>query len=194
MTPMIRSDEWVRGYFDGEGCVHISADPTPHGRNAQLVVETTDFDLMRDLQETLASWGICTEIKTRPPGPKANLPKARITIKRREAIEIFFAKTRPLSEKHERRLALLLLHWENQDRFRAALVAAVGFKAQGMTRREAAAKAGISVKQLDNHNDYATRVLRMNPKNPPWWAKAVTSPSALDVRAPRRRTATAADG
>lgn len=184
---MIRTPEWVRGYFDGEGCVHFDAEPTPYGRNAQLAVETTDFDLMADLQETLASWGIDCPVKTRPPAAKANLPKARISIKSRRAIEIFFSKTRPLSKKHERRLSLLLLHWENRGRHQAALSAALAYKAQGLTRREAAQKAGVSMSQLDNRGQYMTRRLRISAGAPPPWAKVVDSLDALDVRAPRRR-------
>lgn len=184
---MIRTPEWVRGYFDGEGCVHFDAEPTPHGRNAQLAVETTDFDLMADLQETLASWGIDCVVKTRPPAAKANLPKARISIKSRRAIEIFFSKTRPLSAKHERRLSLLVLYWENRDRYQAALSAALEYKAQGLTRREAAEKAGVSMSQLDNRGQYVTRRLRISAAAPPPWAKVVDSLDALDVRAPRRR-------
>jgi hypothetical protein len=53
---VIRTDGYVRGYFDGEGCVRFNTKPTPWGRGAGLVIETTDLDLMRDLLDTFLSW------------------------------------------------------------------------------------------------------------------------------------------
>ena len=157
---MIRSAEYIRGYFDGEGCVHYEGEPKPWGRSGTLIIATTDLDVMSDLAETMRDWDIAHSYHVYPPRGNGKRDVGYLRIKQRKGAEALLARIRPLSAKHESRLAPLLCHWAELDRLRAALAEGQRLVANGMTYREAAARTGLRFKQLAGRIAYEQRKAR----------------------------------
>jgi intein/homing endonuclease len=145
---VIRSAEDVRGYFDGEGCVHYECKPKPWGRNGSFIIATSDLDVMADLVETMRAWDIAHTYHVYPPRGSGKRDIGYLRVKQRKGAEALLERIRPLSGKHEARLAPLLCHWAELDRRRAALAEGQRLVASGMSYREAAARTGLRFKQL----------------------------------------------
>ena len=148
MRTVIRSAEYVRGYFDGEGCVHYEGKPKPWGRSGAFIIATSDLDVMGDLVDTMGAWDIAYSYHIYPPRGDGKRDIGTLRVKQRKGAEALLARLRPLSAKHEARLEPLLKHWAELDRRRAALAEGQRLVASGMTYREAAARTGLRFKQL----------------------------------------------
>ena len=157
---VIRSAEYVRGYFDGEGCVRFNMRPTNWGRGAGLVIETTDLDVMRDLVETFISWGVRATHREHPPRIGATRPTARVNISSRAGVEAVLARIRPMRVKHEARLNSVFAFWAAHDRLQSAPATGEHVVKEGLTYKRAALIAGVSFKQLANSIAYSKRTGR----------------------------------
>jgi intein/homing endonuclease len=115
----LRSTEYIRGYFDGEGCIHFRPHPSKVGRVSSILIDTCDLEVMRDIYETIGSWGIKASIYDSPT--TTGRPGLRIQISNRAGMVNFLNRVRPLSTKHETRLGRMMDFWADMDR-RAALL------------------------------------------------------------------------
>src|SRR5439155_1195812 len=86
MRTVIRSAEYVRGYFDGEGCVHYEGKPKPWGRSGAFIIATSDLDVMGDLVDTMGAWDIAYGYHIYPPRGDGKRDIGTLRVKQRASI------------------------------------------------------------------------------------------------------------
>lgn len=154
-TVRMVSNDYVRGIFDGEGCIFFNGTmPSREGRNTLTVMITmTDFDVLYAVAEALNVQGIRTKLRIRPRTEitkKGTVAKTigNLYVRDRDSILRFYELIGPFSAKHEARFApaIAYLHRraEGRDARNERDARILELREKGLTYAEIATELGIA--------------------------------------------------